>query len=133
MATSLPPPLSDAQLEIMNIIWDRGETTVGDVWKVLSARRPVARNTVSTMVTRLEEKGWLRHRVREGSYLYSATYPRDKVLPRLVRRLVDAAFQGSAEGLVLALLQGGRLSPEQLERIRAILDRPDAQTREKSP
>ncbi|NLX96441.1 MAG: BlaI/MecI/CopY family transcriptional regulator, partial [Rhodopirellula sp.] len=107
MATSLPPPLSDAQLEIMNIIWDRGETTVGDVWKVLSTRRAVARNTVSTMVTRLEEKGWLRHRVREGSYLYSATYPRDKVLPRLVRRLVDAAFQGSAEGLVLALLQGG--------------------------
>jgi predicted transcriptional regulator len=130
MAKALPPPLSDAQLEIMNIVWDRGETTVAEVWKTLAARRAVARNTVSTMVTRLEEKGWLRHRVKEGSYLFSAAYPREKVLPRIVRRLVDAAFQGSAEGLVLALLEGGRLSREEVERIRAILDRADAERQE---
>ena len=57
------PTLSEAQLEIINIVWDQGTATVGKIWKALAERRPVSRNTVSTMVTRLEEKGWLRHRV----------------------------------------------------------------------
>ena len=117
------PPLSETQLEIMNVVWDRGKATVRDVWSVLSTRRSVSRNTVCTMVTRLEEKGWLRHRAIGGTYLYSAAHPREKVLPRLVHRLVDAAFEGSAEGLVLALLEGGRLSAEEVERIRAMLEK----------
>jgi predicted transcriptional regulator len=117
------PPLSEAQLEIMNIIWDQGTTTVGKIWKALAKRRSLSRNTISTMVTRLEEKGWLRHGVVGGTFLYSATHPREKVLRRLVHRLVDAAFQGSAEGLVLALLEGGRLSAEEVERIKAMLEK----------
>jgi predicted transcriptional regulator len=85
------------------------------------------------MVTRLEEKGWLRHRVNGGTFLYSATHPREKVLPRLVRRLVDAAFQGSAEGLVLTLLEGGRLSADEVERIRMMLEKAEGKKREEGP
>jgi len=127
------PPLSEGQLEIMNVVWDRGEVTVAGVWKALSARRSVSRNTVSTVVSRLEEKGWLRHRVRNGTYLYSATHSREKVLPRIVHRLVDAAFRGSAEGLMLALLEGGRLSAEEVERIRRMLDKTENERREEEP
>jgi predicted transcriptional regulator len=130
MAGRKPPPLSEAQLEILHVIWDHGEAAVGDVWEILAKRRPVARNTISTMVTRLEEKGWLRHRVRRGSYLYSATRPREKVLPRLVRRLTDSAFKGSAEGLVLALLESRRLSAAELERIRQMLEKAESELRE---
>jgi BlaI family transcriptional regulator, penicillinase repressor len=130
MAKPELPPLSEAQLEIINIIWDQGTATVGQVLKVLSKRRPISRNTVSTMVTRLEEKGWLRHRVVEGTFLYSATQPRGKVLPRMVHRLVDAAFQGSAEGLVLTLLEGGRLSADEVERIKAMLEKAEIEMRE---
>jgi len=126
MARRELPPLSEAQLEIVNVVWDHGEVTVGDVWRTLASRRTVSRNTVSTMVTRLAEKGWLRQRVADGAHYYSAAVPRKKVLPRLVRRLVDGAFQGSAEGLVLALLEGGRLSSEQVERIKKILDDAEA-------
>jgi predicted transcriptional regulator len=124
------PPLSEAQLEIINVVWDQGTATVGKIWKVLAKRRSLSRNTVSTMVTRLEEKGWLRHRVVGGTYLYSATHPREKVLPRMVHRLVDAAFQGSAEGLVLTLLEGGRLSAEEVERIKAMLEKAEIEMRE---
>ena len=124
------PPLSEAQLEIVNVVWDRGEATVGEVWRALAKLRPVSRNTVSTMVTRLEEKGWLRHRVVGGTHRYSATHPREKVLPRLVHRLVNAAFHGSAEGLVLALLQGGRLSADEVERIKAMLEKAESEMRE---
>jgi predicted transcriptional regulator len=124
------PPLSEAQLEIMNIVWDQGTATVGQVWKALSKRRALSRNTVSTMVTRLEEKGWLHHRAVGGTYLYSAAHPRQKVLSRLVRRLVDAAFQGSAEGLVLTLLEGGRLSADEMERIKVMLEKAENEMRE---
>ena len=127
------PPLSEGQLEIMNIVWDRGKTTVGEIWRLLAERRSISRNTVSTMVTRLEEKGWLRHRVVGGAYLYRATHAREKVLPRLVRRLVDSAFAGSVEGLVLMLLEGGRLSAEEVERIKAMLDRAQTEMRETEP
>ena len=125
-----PPPLSEAQLEIISVIWDRGKATVGEIWATLAQRRSVSRNTVSTMVTRLEDKGWLRHRVIGGTYQYSATHSREKVLPRMVHRLIDAAFEGSAEGLVLTLLEGGRLSAEEVERIKVMLEKAETEMRE---
>ena len=130
MAKGELPPLSEAQLEIMNIVWDQGKATVGEVWKTLAERRSLSRNTVSTMVTRLEDKGWLRHRVIGGTFLYSPTHAREKVLPRLVHRLVDAAFGGSAEGLVHTLLEGGRLSAREVERIKAMLEKTEIEMRE---
>jgi BlaI family transcriptional regulator, penicillinase repressor len=133
MAKSELPPLSEAQLEILHVVWDQGTATVGQVWKALAERRAVSRNTVSTMVTRLEEKGWLRHRVVGGTFLYSATQAREKVLPRMVHRLVDAAFQGSAEGLVLTLLEGGRLSADEVERIKAMVEKAELELREDEP
>ena len=53
------PSLSPGQFEIMDVVWRQGDVTVAEVWKTLSAHRQIARNTVLTMLTRLEEKGWL--------------------------------------------------------------------------
>jgi predicted transcriptional regulator len=118
-----PPPLpSDAQLEVLDIVWDLGEPSVGEVWQAFSARRPVARNTVLTLMTRLEEKGWLRRRPEGNAFRYVAAVPRQTALRQLARRLVDTAFRGSTEGLVMSLLGGGDLSPGEAERIRAMLD-----------
>jgi len=119
-----PPTLpSDAQVEVLNILWDRGEATVGEVWQAFSAQRPVARNTVLTLVTRLEEKGWLR-RHEEGNVLrYSAVVPKQTALRQIARRLVDTAFGGSAEGLIMTLLGGDDLSEGEAERIRAMLEK----------
>ncbi len=115
------PPLSEAQLEIMHVVWDRHEATVADVWQALSAQRAVARNTVQTMMTRLEEKGWLRHRADGQTFYYRAACPRQATLGHVVGCLVDTAFAGSAEGLVLALLQSRGISPEEAERISALI------------
>src|SRR5437016_424445 len=111
-----PPPLSEAQLEIVNVVWDRGEATVGEIWQELSSRRKVARNTVQTLVTRLEEKGWLVHSAEEPVFRYRAVYPRQSTLRHLVRRLVDTAFGGSTEGLVMALLDDPALDDAEAER-----------------
>lgn len=117
------PPLSEAQLEIMNVVWDRGETTVGEVWNVLSTQRDIARNTVQTMIVRLEDKGWLRHRTEGHVFIYRATHPREDTQKTMVRRLLDTAFAGSTEGLLLALLNDRSLSKAEADRIRALIDK----------
>ena len=126
------PPLSEGQIEIMNVVWDRaarGGATVADVWEALSGRRQVARNTVQTMLTRLEEKGWLTHEADGPAFRYLPRHPREAAMRGLVRRLVDTAFSGSAEGLVMALLQGRGVSKGEADRIRSMIDqaeRPEA-------
>ncbi len=129
--SSQPPPLTDAQLAIMNIVWDRREVTVGHVWRTLSAERAVARNTVLTQITRLEEKGWLSHRTEGNAFFYRATVPRKATRRRMIHRLVDTAFEGSAEGLVLALLEGRDLSAEEADRIRKMLEQSRPTTKAK--
>jgi BlaI family transcriptional regulator, penicillinase repressor len=122
-------PLADVQIEIMNIVWDRREVTVGEVWKAISENREVHRNTIQTMITRLDEKGWLRHRVDGTVYRYSATYPRERAMQTMVGRLVETAFGGSAEGLVLALVEGRGVTKEEADRIRAIIKKAEGTTK----
>jgi Predicted transcriptional regulator len=115
------PALSEMQWEIMNVIWDRGECSVADAWKTLNERRSVARNTVQTQIARLEEKGWLRHSERNGGFLYSATVSRQESQQVSVQRLIETVFDGSSEGLVLTLLNGGTLSKSAVDRIRRLI------------
>lgn len=121
MPDSELPPLPDAQLEIMKIVWDRGETTAGEVWKAIASTRPVARNTILTLMTRLAEKGWLRQTLHGNVHRYSAAVGRESALNGMARRLVQTAFEGSVEGLLMSLLKGG-LSRDEAQRIRAMLD-----------
>ena len=117
------PALSEAQLEIMQVVWDGGEVTVTDVWTVLAGRRQVARNTVLTLMDRLEKKGWLTRRSDGQTHYYTAAAPRTATLNQVVHRLVDAAFAGSAEALVLALLEGRGVSADEAKRIRKLIDK----------
>lgn len=116
------PRLSEAQLEVMRIVWERGEVTVSDVWPAIAARRPVARNTVLTVMDRLEKRGWLTKRSVGNTHLYRATATERSTLGDLVRRLVDSTFGGSADALVMALLDGRGVSPEEAKRIRKRID-----------
>lgn len=113
-----PFDLTAAQLEIMNIVWERGEVSVADVWDVLFERRGVARNTAQTMLSRLAERGLLVYRQHNtGGFRYSAAVSQEDVQRRLVQNMVDAAFGGSVEGLVMQLLDGGGVKPQELAKI----------------
>ena len=116
-------PLSSAQIEIMNLVWAQVETTVSDIWKELQQKRPVARTTVLTVMDRLEKKGWLNRRVVDQQHLYSAARPRKSTLGGMVERLVETAFAGSAEDLVVALLDGRGVSESEAKRIRALIEK----------
>ena len=115
--------LTPAQLEIMNLFWEQGELGVAQVWKLLSARRKVARNTVQTMLTRLVERGWLLARPEGKAFCFRASRPRKSTLRRMVSQLLDTAFNGSASGMVMALLEARRLSADEAQHIRTLIDR----------
>ena len=116
------PPLSDGQHEIMTVVWELKKCSASDVWKVLEERRPVSRNTVHTLLVRLEEKGWLKRVEKNGSVLFSPAVSRASTQQQCVRRLIDTVFDGSAEGLVLTLLNQKTVSEEEAARIRKLID-----------
>lgn len=116
------PPLTAPQLEIMHLLWEREEATVTDVWQVLSADREVARNTVLTVVDRLAKRGWLEKKPIANTHLYRPTISREEALGTVVERLVDTAFAGSADRMVMALLDGRGVTADEASRIRDLID-----------
>ncbi len=115
-------PLSRSEREIMELVWDSAESSVADIAARLNKSRPIARNTVRTLMERMEEKGWLTHRVEGRSYVYSAVVPREESLGQRVLDMVDKACGGNPEKLMMALLQYRGLSEDEAKRIRVMLD-----------
>jgi len=114
--------LTVAQLELMNLFWERGELSVAQAWTLLSKKRSLARNTVQTMLTRMADKGWLHTRTEGKAFYFRAARPRESTLRKMVSQLLDTAFAGSASGLVMALLESRRISPEETQAIRDLID-----------
>jgi BlaI family transcriptional regulator, penicillinase repressor len=125
------PELTPAQREIMEIIWERGELSASEVRRILSQTRPVARNTVRTLIERMEEKGWITHRPDGRTFLYSAAQQRNASIGQKVREVIETVCGGSPEALVTALLDYRGLSPTELERIRQMLSKARATKGEK--
>lgn len=111
--------LSAAEQEVMEVVWNHGEVTAREARDSLS--RDVARNTVRTMLERMEEKGWVTHREVGRAFVYRAARPREESIGRKVREMVDTVCGGSTETLVAALLDYRGLRPGELERIRKML------------
>lgn len=122
MAKPDTTPLTEAQREIMEVVWDQQEVTVTQVRDELARRREVARNTIQTMIVRLEERGWLKHREEGRTFWYSANRPRTASLGAKVAQMVDRLFAGSPEEMVTALMEYRGLSADEADRIRAMID-----------
>ena len=123
--------LTPAQREIMDIVWEHGEVSASAVRQVLSRTRAVARNTVRTLMERMEEKGWITHREDGRTFLYAAAQPRQATIGQKVQEVVETVCGGSAEALVTALLDYRGLSSGELDRIRQMLARARATKKEK--
>ena len=111
------PLLAPQELEIMKLVWERESSTVRDVYEALRQRRKIAYTTVMTMMNILEQKGYLKKRRQDRAYLYRAAQPRKQVLRAMVRDFVDRVFNGSAEPLVVQLVEDRRLSEKELREI----------------
>jgi predicted transcriptional regulator len=86
MSPSPLPKLTDAEFEIMGIVWEEGETSVNHVWETINRKRQtqLSRTTILVQMTRLEEKKWLKHRTMGRTFLYYPTRKKDETLESLV-------------------------------------------------
>ena len=109
--------LTDAELEIMHVVWELGGGTVREVHDRLNQHRPLAYTTVMTMMSILEEKGHLtRHKVGRA-YRYQPVRPKSQVISGMVDDFVGRVFEGSATPLILSLVKDQKISKKDLEEI----------------
>jgi BlaI family penicillinase repressor len=109
--------LTQQELEIMKIVWDRESVTVRDVYEALLERRKVAYTTVMTMMKILEQKKHLKKTQAERAYVYRPALPKRQVIGEMVREFVNRVFNGSAEPLLVHLVEEHNLSKEDLDEI----------------
>jgi BlaI family penicillinase repressor len=113
--------LTDQELEIMKVVWDRETVTVRDVYEALLEKRKVAYTTVMTMMNILEQKGHLEKSQEDRAFVYRSTKPRNQVIRGMVREFVNRVFNGSAEPLLLHLVEDQKLSEKDIVEIRALI------------
>jgi predicted transcriptional regulator len=109
--------LTEQELEIMKIVWEREQATVRDVYEKLLEKRKVAYTTVMTMMKILEGKKYLKKTQAERAYVYRPAQPKNKVVGAMVRDFVNRVFNGAAEPLLVHLVEEHKLSREDLEEI----------------
>jgi predicted transcriptional regulator len=111
------PTLTGQELEIMKIVWERDKATVRDVYEALLERRKVAYTTVMTMMKILEQKKYLKKTLAERAFVYRPAQPKRQVIGAMVREFVNRVFNGSAEPLLVHLVEEHGLSQKELEEI----------------
>ncbi len=114
--TDLPTP-TPRELEILGILWNRGEATVREVTNVMRGEEDLAQNTVQTFLRMMEEKGLVEHSARGRAFVYRPIYGRERSL----RSFLDRVFGGAADQLMMSLLRAKKLSIRELEAIERLL------------
>ena len=112
--------LGKRELEMLNIVWDLGETTVQGVCDRLA--RPAAYSTALTMMRTLESKGVLGHRIDGRTFIYHALISREQVQNSMLSSVRDVLFGGSAASLINSMLSQHPMSSEELEELRHVID-----------
>jgi BlaI family penicillinase repressor len=116
--------LTGQELEIMKVVWERDKTTVRDVYEALLERRKVAYTTVMTMMKILEQKGFLKKSQEDRAHVYRPAQPKGQVIGAMVREFVNRVFNGSAEPLLVHLVEEHHLSQKDLEEIARLRRKP---------
>ncbi len=116
-----PPVLTEQELEIMKVVWERESATVRDVYETLRERRQIAYTTVMTMMRILERKGHLKVSRADRAFVYRPARARQRVLAEMVHEFVDRVFGGAAEPLVQHLVRDRHLTEDDLQEIAAQL------------
>jgi BlaI family transcriptional regulator, penicillinase repressor len=116
------PRLGRVQLKIMQVLWQRGQASARDITEALARTEPIAHSTVQTLLRKLEAKGAVAHDVEDRTFVFRPLTKEDNVRRGAVRDLVDRVFDCSAAELVSYLLENERVPPDELDRIRKLID-----------
>lgn len=117
-----PPRPTDAELEILTVLWDRGASTVRDVHEAIAQRKPTQYTTVLKLLQIMAEKRLVRRDETQRAHIYEAAQPQEWTQRQLAGDLLQRAFNGSAKGLLLGALSSRRASAGELAELRRFLD-----------
>lgn len=122
MARKKSPTLTEAELRLMEILWEKGAATVSDVVKALPKRLSLAYSTVLTTLRILEHKGYVRHEKHGRAFVYHPVVDRNEACRSAVRYVMSRFFHNSPELLVLNILEDGRIDAEELKRLKKMIE-----------
>lgn len=122
MARNKSATLTEAELRIMNVLWEKGSGTVHDVLQGLPGDPPLAYNSVLTIIRILETKGYVRHVKDKRAHIYTPKIDRKDATRVEVRHLVSRFFGNSHEKLVLNILEEQSIDAQELARLRQLLE-----------
>ncbi len=123
MARSKSATLTEAELRIMNVLWDKGPATVHEVLQALPPKPNLAYNSVLTIIRILETKGYVKHVKDRRAHIYMPKIDREDATRFEVRHLVSRFFGNSHERLLLNILEESSIDAEELARMRELLER----------
>jgi BlaI family transcriptional regulator, penicillinase repressor len=123
LARSKSATLTEAELRIMNVLWDRGSATVHEVLEALPAKPALAYNSILTIIRILEKKGYVKHLKDKRAHVFMPQVDRKDATRFEVRHLVSRFFGNSREQLVLNVLEETSIDAEELDRLRQLLER----------
>jgi predicted transcriptional regulator len=116
-----PHQLTDLQVAIMRVLWDRREATVSDIHEALLPDRGLAPTTVATLLSRLEKRGIVKHRSASRQYVYYPTVSEGEVRRSMVSDLAERLFDGDVAELVSHLLSEREMSAGDLEKVKELI------------
>lgn len=120
---------TDAETEILAVLWDRGPSTVREVHEVLGPARGVGYTTVLKLLQIMADKGWVERDASQRSHVYAPAVAREEMQSRLVGDFVERVFAGSTSQLVVRALSGKPASDEEIAEIRRMLDELEGERR----
>lgn len=123
MARSKSATLTEAELRIMNVLWERHSATVHEVLEALPPKPALAYNSVLTIIRILEKKGYVKHEKDKRAHVYLPLVDRKDATRFEVRHLVSRFFGNSNEQLLLNVLEETSIDAEELDRLRQLLER----------
>jgi BlaI family transcriptional regulator, penicillinase repressor len=122
LARSKSATLTEAELRIMNVLWDRGSATVHEVLQAFPDNPPLAYNSVLTIIRILEKKAYVKHVKDKRAHVYTAQVNRKDATRFEVRHLISRFFGNSHEQLVLNVLEETSIDAAELNRLRQLLE-----------
>ncbi len=118
MVRTKRPAMSPAETEILRLVWQAKEATVQQAYDALPANRKVTYVTVATLMRRLEEKGYLRHRSQGKAFIYAPAAKKEDVIRKTIGDLVERLFGGNPVPLMQHLAQHSGITDEDIERLK---------------
>lgn len=114
--------LTELQLAVIDVLWEKGEATVAEVQEALLEHRGLATTTVATLLSRLEKRGVVGHRTDGRQYVYRSLVSRDDVRDSMLSALTNRLFRGEVTALMSHLLTASAISPGDLARVRKMIE-----------